>query len=505
MDDGMTKQEEAGQSSDSIDEILVDHVQDIRFATVLSLLGFGGFWAVVILAMAGNASEPAFFTEAQGFGLRFAFLFGFAAVQFFSYTRFVDRLAYAGPRRALRIAVVAATLMFACVGAVAAASVRIPYSAVVAVWLAFGAACGLFAISWGTVWSMVDSGRPDSRASSLAIAGSLVLAVALSTLLAFVPVAVSAVSAACLMVASVCLQVFCSNQLPEPEKIDWRTSVGRLRLFSRNLLTPAVAGVSLGVSLALCFLVLDQGTALIVCLAGVGLGGFAALGIIAVRPAMPRLSIIERITFPVIGGCLLALPFCTGFFRISLIALLIIGISCYLVFHWSVLVALSYRHHVQTAFHYAQGMIAPAGGIALGWGCSSAVALASSLALDDAVRVVALAVVFLLIVDLAIVPYASNKTVESMFDEGGSESDAEEGRAASWRVRCESICEECGLTPREREVFVLLAKGRNAEHIGKELFISSHTVKTHTSRIYRKLSINSQQELIDITEVRRAR
>ena len=45
-------------------------------------------------------------------------------------------------------------------------------------------------------------------------------------------------------------------------------------------------------------------------------------------------------------------------------------------------------------------------------------------------------------------------------------------------------------------------RGRNAEFISKELVISIHTAKTHTARIYRKLDINSQQQLLDITEER---
>ncbi|GAA6488742.1 MULTISPECIES: helix-turn-helix transcriptional regulator [Gordonibacter] len=49
-------------------------------------------------------------------------------------------------------------------------------------------------------------------------------------------------------------------------------------------------------------------------------------------------------------------------------------------------------------------------------------------------------------------------------------------------------------------MFALRAKGRSAEVISGQLFISAHTVKTHTSRIYRKLSINSQQEPIDLAE-----
>ncbi|HIS41223.1 MAG TPA: helix-turn-helix transcriptional regulator [Candidatus Aphodovivens avistercoris] len=69
-----------------------------------------------------------------------------------------------------------------------------------------------------------------------------------------------------------------------------------------------------------------------------------------------------------------------------------------------------------------------------------------------------------------------------------------------WRAACAKIAEECGLTPREREVFELLAKGRNSVSIEKKLVISNHTVKSHTLSIYRKLGVHSAQELIDKVE-----
>lgn len=62
---------------------------------------------------------------------------------------------------------------------------------------------------------------------------------------------------------------------------------------------------------------------------------------------------------------------------------------------------------------------------------------------------------------------------------------------------CESVCARFALTPREREVFMLLAKGRNAEYIQSALCISSHTVKTHISNIYKKIDVHSAQELLD--------
>lgn len=504
MGDGMTSKETAGQIREESDDALVDRTQDIRYATVLSLLGFGSFWVVVISAFAGSSFEAVSENAGQSLGLKFVLLLGFAVVQFVSYTNLVNRLTYASSRRGLRVGVAVSTFAFAAIGLCAALGVSVPFAVAAAVWFVLGVAFGLFMGSWGTVWSAIDSGRPDSRASSLAIAGSLVLAVSVAALLMFAPAIVSVVVVSCLMVASIWLQAYCSDQFPEPEKIDWKTSMGRLKLLSRNLLTPGFAGLTFGVSAALSVLLLGRSIASVSCLVGIGVGSLAALVIVAARSTMPHVSSVERVVFPLSGGCLLLLPFCGGVAQTVLLALLIGTVSCYFVFHWCILMALSYRHHVQTAFHYAQGLIAPVGGVAIGWGCTCVAISFLPMPFGDAVRVVSLVVVFLLIVNLAIVPYASNKTVETMFDDGLA-ADADAGKAATWKTRCEAVCSEHGLTPREQEVFVLLARGRNAEHIGKELFISNHTVKTHTSRIYRKLLINSQQELIDLVDARRAK
>lgn len=57
-----------------------------------------------------------------------------------------------------------------------------------------------------------------------------------------------------------------------------------------------------------------------------------------------------------------------------------------------------------------------------------------------------------------------------------------------------------GLSLREEEVLVLLARGRNRLHISQALYISENTVRSHMKSIYRKLNVHSQQELIDLVE-----
>lgn len=66
--------------------------------------------------------------------------------------------------------------------------------------------------------------------------------------------------------------------------------------------------------------------------------------------------------------------------------------------------------------------------------------------------------------------------------------------------RCLGVAADYGLTPRETEVFELLAQGRTVGVIREKLVISLNTARFHTKNIYAKLGVHSQQELIDLVE-----
>ena len=51
------------------------------------------------------------------------------------------------------------------------------------------------------------------------------------------------------------------------------------------------------------------------------------------------------------------------------------------------------------------------------------------------------------------------------------------------------------LTPRERDVLRLIARGYAYKDVAKELFISARTVETHVSSVLRKLQLSSRYEL----------
>nr|WP_255466433.1 LuxR C-terminal-related transcriptional regulator [Eggerthella hominis] len=66
--------------------------------------------------------------------------------------------------------------------------------------------------------------------------------------------------------------------------------------------------------------------------------------------------------------------------------------------------------------------------------------------------------------------------------------------------RCAFLAQEAGLTKRERDILLVLARGRDVPSIAKQLYISENTVRSHSKSIYRKLKIHSKQELLDLLE-----
>jgi DNA-binding NarL/FixJ family response regulator len=53
-----------------------------------------------------------------------------------------------------------------------------------------------------------------------------------------------------------------------------------------------------------------------------------------------------------------------------------------------------------------------------------------------------------------------------------------------------------GLSGREREVMGLIAAGATNREIAERLFLSPHTIKEHTSTIYRKLGVRNRAEAV---------
>lgn len=56
------------------------------------------------------------------------------------------------------------------------------------------------------------------------------------------------------------------------------------------------------------------------------------------------------------------------------------------------------------------------------------------------------------------------------------------------------------LSEREREVLVLMASGATNKEIAQRLYLSPHTIKEHTSSLYRKLNVRNRAEAVQRAE-----
>lgn len=81
-------------------------------------------------------------------------------------------------------------------------------------------------------------------------------------------------------------------------------------------------------------------------------------------------------------------------------------------------------------------------------------------------------------------------------------NEAETGQHALDRLSSivDTLSQRYALSPREKEILVFLAKGRGSKYIANKLKISPETVRTHSKRIYEKMSVHNKEDLLDIIE-----
>ena len=246
----------------------------------------------------------------------------------------------------------------------------------------------------------------------------------------------------------------------------------------------------------------------------VGIAALTALGALAALAFMKRFSgRIEqgnmlRMVFPFLVIALVPMSFMSDVVY-ALCNLLLMGAYVFLLLS-------SIAFELQTArtrrasylFFVGTSQTALSAGIAVGYGlgllASSTGAVNLSALSGIALGLVVLLAAFVTFAPIerslmheAVAPEAQGDAQQDEADTGDRDVDHEQGH---WKASCTALAERYGLSPRETEVFFFLAKGRGIEHIQNQLYISSHTVKTHTYNIYRKMSIGSREELLDLIE-----
>ena len=213
------------------------------------------------------------------------------------------------------------------------------------------------------------------------------------------------------------------------------------------------------------------------------------------------LGTIFRWMCPVLTAGFVVMPFASGFVLHACATLVLAVCVVCLMSLLVTLVQVKIRFKVQPVYACARVLVPCAWGALLGLVAAIVEYELAGVIGSAALVVLSMLIVVLLSVSAAVAPYGIDMlTMPIEPDSEAEEPEDEERDLHAWKTACDKIAKEYGLTPREIDVFMLLAKGRNAKVIERELFISVYTIKGHNNNIYRKLGVKSQQELIDMVE-----
>lgn len=485
--------------------------KDIGMSDIAGTLGFGFMLSLLLVAFMSDgtgcsASEnPALFAALRAMGA-LALALTLWTVQFFA-----DRLS---TRAAMPRMLGASTILMSGSMAILYITHGWQLSAAVPLlcWIGFGAGIGLAFPLWAVFSSMlVERYVPALTALSFLAAGlwggfTLQMSAPLQPAMA----ALSSLVAAVLFWAYL-------REAALPSSITRDESKSRVSLSLRT--SAAICCYGTVAALAFQYLAAMETTA--ARLAACGAFALGALVSLLVAIGSQRsidpfsFSHSQRFAFPLlIAGLLTATLAWGASWTIAGMTLILTGYFFLDVFNWSTLSSLCSRYRSQPLYQFALGR-APLGlGLFLGWSiaalASGGDAVGSPLFESEGVpallanSAVAAGAILLLALSVAIAPYGSDtltdkRTLDKLRSDPMYSRDIKGGL---FRRACISVAEEGGLTPREREVLLLLAKGRSAAIIQEELSISPGTVRTHTYHIYRKLDVTSQQEIISLVESR---
>jgi DNA-binding CsgD family transcriptional regulator len=200
----------------------------------------------------------------------------------------------------------------------------------------------------------------------------------------------------------------------------------------------------------------------------------------------------KKLLLPLIVVALIPFNYLSPLLQVVFLSLAVFGFTCFDALSWEV-VLLEVKERSLNLFSYASvGLIVSFFSIAVGWGIGLvAIVYFPENLYKTLFAFISTTIVFALVFEL----------VSSKWDAVPDNVSASYTQHRTvWRDKCMLVANKCSLTAQETNVFLFLAKGRNASYVESVLYISGHTVKTHIYHIYKKLDVHSQQELIDRVE-----
>lgn len=98
--------------------------------------------------------------------------------------------------------------------------------------------------------------------------------------------------------------------------------------------------------------------------------------------------------------------------------------------------------------------------------------------------------------DVLTKPVSEQTLVESI--QRAIASSQQQRTKKEWRKSARTLVDS--LTPREREVFERVVRGKSNKHAARELGITERTVKAHRHRVFEKLRVRTVADLVSLAE-----
>lgn len=359
--------------------------------------------------------------------------------------------------------------------------------------LLYSASNAFILLLWGRFWSMLGVAWV-----ARSLSWSYVLAFGLFFIIGFLPWAIKVIAVSLLLPASIiCLR---SGEKCEKRLQPAIMPIERPKALLRMCIFIVVISFAFGYMQS-GFAILHAHTYNKIVYQGMAIAAFGIglLVFLLYRSPKPEIVLIYNMIIPFIAlGLLLFLSNIKEFEYLEF-GLFMVGVYCLDILIMLVATDLSFRIGKSVYLYFGTGFF-------LARGSALVARLASMYLLDIGFLRSAsfnngvLILLFLLIVVGMLVFSKSELMTLYRFGEKEETGDITLSSAPTISDACERIAKDYSLTPRETEIFGMLARGRTIPYICEELVIAENTGKRHVSNIYRKLCIYDRQGLHDIVD-----
>ncbi len=378
-------------------------------------------------------------------------------------------------------------------------------------WIMYGVTAAICTFLWLKIFSVINP-----QELCLYLSGSIILGVCIVYVLCYLPSIVSIIITALLPAGSLCLSSQARKYVSYKERIKKQST-----MFERKAKMPKSV-VRLLTGIFLYTLIYAALINPLTTRSGFGLESsgnlmllpslLAGIVIIAVTWFSSRVENLRKlylIILPLLVVTLVLFPFVRN---VSIDVAGFIGTFSFQLFDiicWVIMSDSAFQNQTPTTRVLVHGRLAYFTAMLLGTAVGYYLALNDLFKDKDLFTQLCLGGVVVLVIVTTIVLKESELFSNSQHYDSKTQTDVVTDDSASavipnaeevFQCKAQLIAQRYNLTQREFDVFLLLSKGRSNKLIEERLFISSHTVDSHVTHIYRKCGVHSRQEIMDLIE-----